>query len=194
VPQLMQGADGKQKGIKTILEERGLWNTLQHKVLSCDLCKSGHPPGNINCCAKRLLSEQTDFKEQKEWLQDTVERYGHSIIFFPKFHCELNYIEMVWGYIKAKLRRESLFSFTLLKNRIDPLLKEEIPISFVRKVSRHCFRFMNGYRLGLKGPELDYAMKKYKGHRRIPQEQVQNIKDEFKDKQQIKMEREMLKK
>ena len=96
---------------------------------------------------------------------------------------------MVWGYIKAKLRRESLFSFTLLKNRIDPLLKEEIPISFVRKVSRHCFRFMNGYRLGLKGPELDYAMKKYKGHRRIPQEQVQNIKDEFKDKQQIKMER-----
>jgi len=53
---------------------------------------------------------------------------------------------------------------------------------------------MNGYRLGLKGPELDFAMKKYTSHRKIPHDQVQSIKDEFKNKQQLKMEREMLKK
>ena len=41
-------------------------------------------------------------------------------------------------------------------------------ISFVRKAARHCCRFMSGYRQGLDGPLLDYIMKKYSGHRRIP--------------------------
>jgi hypothetical protein len=32
----------------------------------------------------------------------------------------------------------------------------------------HCYRFMSGYRQGLDGPLLDYTMKTYSGHRRIP--------------------------
>jgi hypothetical protein len=35
----------------------------------------------------------------------------------------------------------------------------------IRNYSRHCFRFMDGYRKELKGPLLDFAMKKYKSHR-----------------------------
>jgi hypothetical protein len=47
---------------------------------------------------------------------------------------------------------------------------------------------MDGYRLGLVGPELDYAIRKYKGHRiMIPPENVQLIKDEFKKQQDDKM-------
>ena len=44
----------------------------------------------------------------------------------------------------------------------------EIPIAFIRKATRHCYRFMSGYRQGLDGPLLDFTMKKYSGHRRIP--------------------------
>ncbi len=35
------------------------------------------------------------------------------------------------------------------------------------------------YWVGLHGPVLDYAMKKYKGHQTIPADQVQLIREEF---------------
>ena len=108
------------------------------------------------------------------------------LLFFPKFHCELNFIEMLWGYTKAKLRRMCTFSFSDLKKRLPELL-DSIPISFVKRASRHCFRYMDGYRLGLTGPELDYAIRKYKGHRMIPPESLQLINDEFKKQQDDKM-------
>ena len=44
----------------------------------------------------------------------------------------------------------------------------KMPISLVRKAARHCYRFMSGYRKGLDGPLLDYTMRTYSGHRRIP--------------------------
>ena len=34
---------------------------------------------------------------------------------------------------------------------------------------------MSGYRQGLEGPLLDYAMKKYSSHRRIPEEVTREI-------------------
>ena len=43
---------------------------------------------------------------------------------------------------------------------------------------------MDGYRAGLIGPELDYAVKKYKGHRMIPRENLAIVQDEFKKKQE----------
>ena len=85
-----------------------------------------------------------------------------SLLFLPKFHCELNFIEMMWGYIKAQLRRLCTFSFKDLETRLPEHL-DNIPLAFVRRASRHCLRYMDGYRAGLVGPELDYAVKKYKG-------------------------------
>jgi len=45
---------------------------------------------------------------------------------------------------------------------------DRLPLAFVRRVSRYCIRFMDGYRAGLEGPLLDYAMKRYAKHREIP--------------------------
>jgi len=60
--------------------------------------------------------------------------------------------------------------------------------SFLRRGdSERCLRYMDGYRIGLIGPELDYAIRKYKGHRMIPPENLQLIKDEFKKQQDEKM-------
>ena len=44
---------------------------------------------------------------------------------------------------------------------------ETMPIAFVSRAVDHCFRFMDGYRKGLTGPVLEYAVKKYKSHRRL---------------------------
>jgi len=57
-------------------------------------------PGN--CCMQRILSLQPDFKNEKPLLQLVVEKAGHKCLFLPKFHCELNPIEMVWGQAKQR--------------------------------------------------------------------------------------------
>ena len=42
------------------------------------------------------------FLAQKSWLSETIEKYpGCFLFFYPKYHCELNFIEMVWGWIKS---------------------------------------------------------------------------------------------
>ncbi len=100
----------------------------------------------------------------KEWLEEVIASKGHKIIFFPKYHCELNYIEMVWAYIKTKIRAECTNSLDEMHAMLIQLL-QHVPLSYIRKVERRCFRFMHGYQLNMSGPMLDYAMKTYTSHR-----------------------------
>ncbi|PUU75786.1 hypothetical protein B9Z19DRAFT_993111 [Tuber borchii] len=75
------------KGMKVVLQERGLWKDGL----------SMHCPKNLCCCAAEILSREEDFLAQKGMLQEEIERSGHLILFLPKFHCELNWIEYYWG-------------------------------------------------------------------------------------------------
>jgi hypothetical protein len=43
-----------------------------------------------------------DFINEKPMIQHFLEARGHVCIFYPKFHCELNPIEMLWGYGKHR--------------------------------------------------------------------------------------------
>lgn len=52
------------------------------------------------CCLYRVLSLQDDFINEKPMIQHYLEGRGHICIFYPKFHCEFNAIEMLWGYAK----------------------------------------------------------------------------------------------
>jgi hypothetical protein len=54
------------------------------------------------CCMSRVLACQSDFRNEKPLIQRYVEECGHICVFLPKFHCELNPIEMVWGYAKYR--------------------------------------------------------------------------------------------
>jgi len=40
------------------------------------------------------------FLAQKPLVKEVIESRGHKVIFYPKFHCELNFIEMFWGAAK----------------------------------------------------------------------------------------------
>ena len=53
---------------------------------------------NTGCCMARLLSQQDDFKDQLSMLEALITTAGHLCLFLPKFHCELNLIEMVCIY------------------------------------------------------------------------------------------------
>ncbi|KAF8587926.1 hypothetical protein K439DRAFT_1336608 [Ramaria rubella] len=83
---------GKPKGLRQVLEER---DVLQ-------------PGTSSTCCMRKCLSEQADFKAEKPLLQITIEAAGHRCYFLLKFHCELNPIEMYWGWTKT--HKEILFS------------------------------------------------------------------------------------
>ena len=52
------------------------------------------------CCLYRVVSLQDDFINEKPMIQHFLEARGHVCIFYPKFHCEFNAIEMLWGYGK----------------------------------------------------------------------------------------------
>ena len=54
------------------------------------------------CCMHRVLSLQEDFASEKLMLQHYIEGWGYICMFLPKFHCKLNPIEMVWGFMKYR--------------------------------------------------------------------------------------------
>ena len=163
-----------QKGLKRILQERDCWPP------SCGSSVRG---------AKFDLEKHPDFMNEKIWLQEVIENSGHEMIFYPKFHCELNYIEMVWAYVKKDLRSKCTFSYPDLQSRL-PQALNDVPMAYFKRVSRHCFRFMQGYRDGLVGPLLDYAIRKYSGHRAIPQDQLTIVKEEYEQRLSRKRQRD----
>jgi hypothetical protein len=88
------------KGMEQILRERGLWRDgllAQCPGFKCEA-------GRTDCCCRRILFLQPDFANQKSALEELVESRGHICDFYPKYHCELNFIEMYWGAAKFRYR------------------------------------------------------------------------------------------
>ena len=56
------------------------------------------------CCARWILEAEQDFAAEKSLLETVILEAGHEVIFYPKFHCELNYIEYYWGALKKYTR------------------------------------------------------------------------------------------
>jgi len=54
-----------------------------------------------SCCLARILLTYKEFFEQKSATGIFIKEKGHKCVFIPKFYCELNAIEMYWGYLKA---------------------------------------------------------------------------------------------
>lgn len=88
--QKMTDEQGQPKGLKQVLEERGFdVSGMRGK------CKPVCPFESHNCCMARILGQQDDFANQPTMLETVIRAAGHEIVFLPKFHCELNPIEMV---------------------------------------------------------------------------------------------------
>lgn len=185
--QNMQYENGIQKGIKQILLERDLFKDNQGRYglfLQCRDCREKVPRNqrqnnNEKCCARYVLSQQPDFMEQESWLIETAKKHNFSVIFYPKYHCELNFIEILWGYIKSYHRRNCTYNYKDLDTDLSTTLTEKIPLLFVQKAYRHCFRFISGYRQGMTGGLLDYAVKKYKSHRCIPVNMLMELTEQY---------------
>jgi hypothetical protein len=158
---------GKAKGMRLVLKERGLWRNRLLKT--CEACrlKTEGTPTRLTCCAQRILELQPDFQAQKSLLEEIAEAEGQKVIFYPKFHCEFNYIEMYWGASKRYTRDNCDYSFNGLKSTV-PAALESVGIGLIRRFANKAFRYMDAYRLGLTGADAEKQVKKYRSHRRIP--------------------------
>jgi hypothetical protein len=89
--QIMITEAGEAKGLKQALEKCSFDITgISAK------CSPVCPIENDNCCIACLLSKQDNFCLQESLLEQKIKARGHQYIFLPKFHCELNLIEMVY--------------------------------------------------------------------------------------------------
>ena len=94
LPQKMTTSSGEPKGLQSVLQERGFdLRGLRAK------CTPVCPFESRGCCMARLLSQQDDFCNQMSMLEQLIRDAGHECLFLPKFHCELNPIEMVWMFL-----------------------------------------------------------------------------------------------
>ena len=88
------------QGMQVILAVQGLWQVGLH--VECKDFK--RPEGAIDCCCHCTLFNQPDFKNVRSHLEELITSHGHLCDFYPKFHCELNYIEQYWGAVKLLYR------------------------------------------------------------------------------------------
>jgi hypothetical protein len=121
---------GVFKGMAVILEERGFSKASDLRAQCKDFkCEKGA----TTCCCRRILYNQPDFVNVKSNLEIICEARGFQVIFLPKFHCEINFIEQCWGYAKRVYRHFPISSkeVDLESNVLEAL--ESVPLESMRR-------------------------------------------------------------
>jgi hypothetical protein len=181
------------KGMEQIIRERGLWPASNKLNAECKGFKC--PEDRTDCCCRRLLFNQPDFVQQKSALSELIERRGHICDYYPKYHCELNFIEQYWGAAKFRYRNTPpTHTMDEVRANVKTCL-DAIPLALMRKyvdfpmyflvlirACRHAdraIRFMHAYRTGLSGGQAAWVNRQYHGHRTIPPEWIAKVRSEY---------------
>ncbi|RXW17174.1 hypothetical protein EST38_g8683 [Candolleomyces aberdarensis] len=120
---------GKFKGMERILAEQGIETT----GLKAECKKFKCTPPQRDCCMQRILYNEPDFQNVESNLEILARSLGVQVIFLPKYHCELNFIEQCWGYAKRlyRLNPESSREDVLEKNTLEAL--DAVPLVSMRR-------------------------------------------------------------
>ena len=164
---------GKAKGIEQVLWERGLWQERRsdgHLFLL--ECPKGDGRAGCNleleggCCARTVLSQERDFQEQKGRLQEELEASNQQVIFYPKFHCELNFIERFWCAAKYYACENCSYSLNGLRALL-PAALDSVTTPSIHRYFLGCMRVLGGYQRGLQYGTKEFHEAVYKSHRRV---------------------------
>ena len=122
---------GLFKGMALILTECGY--DVSGKKVQCGKSFTNCTEGATNCCCQRILYSEPDFVAEEPLLRTVCESHGVSVLFLPKFHCELNFIEQCWGYAKRCYRMlpESSKEEDLERNVLTSL--DKVPLISMRR-------------------------------------------------------------
>jgi transposase len=169
---------GQPKGLKRVLQERGLWidglkkqcGTTKTKedietesqsaaYTELDRCKRGK-----HCCALRIMENQPDFLAEKSLLEIEITNRGHECIFYPKFHCELNYIEYFWGAVKRYTRENCNYSFAELETTVLAAL-DSVSLRTIQRFANRSRRWIDSYINGLNERQKEFVERQESSHR-----------------------------
>ncbi|SAM02190.1 hypothetical protein [Absidia glauca] len=173
------------RGVKAILTDRGLWHDDDRTKgregkpwrLFCGENSSITNNDNTECCARHCLANQDDFKYQPCAIKETLHKAHLLSDFYPKFHCETNWIERYWSDVKRYARSHCDYSFaglqiTLENAFAEAALQNGIPTK-LRRYYMRCWRYIDAYsrNLDAEAAEADVCSKfrnsQYKSHRRL---------------------------
>ncbi|KAJ6615170.1 hypothetical protein B0H10DRAFT_1801954 [Mycena sp. CBHHK59/15] len=160
------------KGMEQIIRERGLWRDGLLAQCPGFKCQAGAS----DCCCCWILFCQPDFVNQKSVLEELVDSRSHICDFYPKYHCELNFIEMYWGAAKFQYRTTARTTKIneMEKNVIACL--DDVPLVSIICYANRAARFMSAYAQGLTGGDLIWIKKPYRSHRILPPSMIAEIK------------------
>ena len=157
--QKMVDARGIPKGLKWVLEERGV-----------------DTRGMVVEKMREVLGNFPDFKYEKSRIERLLtDDHGHIVYMLPKYHCELNPIERVWAQAKRYTKAYCKYNLQTLRNNIIPAL-DSVKLDNIQNYFRKTRHYMFAYLEGIPGgTDLDQLVKHYKkaikSHRRISEVQ-----------------------
>lgn len=116
---------------------------------------------HVNC----TISFQ-DFSNETTILDEVVSSRGHYCWLLPKFHCELNPIEMCWCHAKKYSRAHCNGSIIRLRSVV-PQALATVSATTIYKFFLKSKDYERAYREDHSCYTVDKAIKEYKSHRRV---------------------------
>ena len=130
---------------------------VQHEALrERGLIAQGEKAPNADVCAQ-MLQSHPDFVEEMPEIELEMEMHGHKVLWNPKYHAELNPIEMMWGAMKRYMRANTKESMAAVKTGVVDSYKQFKLINY-RRWAKHARRFMRAYLAGATGDTVDEAV------------------------------------
>jgi hypothetical protein len=102
------------------------------------------PEIQVQCFARTLMATQRDFQGQKGRLQEEHEAAGQEVIFYPKFHCKLNFIKKIWCSCKAYTRDHCTFTIQGLRKILPEAIKSVSTVT-INQYYHRCMRTLDAY-------------------------------------------------
>jgi len=130
---------GLFKGMRIIIQERiDHGSRLPDPTKLLAQCQKFQcAPGQTDCCCRRILFNEPDFVGQKSKLEELIESCGYRMIFYPKFHCEVSFIEQCWGFAKRVYREFPASSAEADLERNVVLALNAVPLDSMRRYVTH---------------------------------------------------------
>ena len=101
----------------------------------------------------------------KKLLETIIVQAGHEAIFYPKFHCELNYIEFYWAALKRYTRENCKYSFPELESTVREGM-DNVGLMSIRRFAMRSKRWILAYMNGLTEEQRRYTEHVYRSHQR----------------------------
>ena len=116
----------------------------------------------------RVLAAQEDFKADKPLLQEVIESMGHKVIFYSKFHPELNFIEQYWDAAKRYTQQHCDHTWNGLKETL-PSAFDSISQQTTRKYALRSNVLWIAIGRNLRDDRQNLPLKNIRAHRTVPE-------------------------